>query len=73
MNKDPRKNLADKLIQLGLKASTANLISIEAGASQTIVNRLYLEELGIGGSFQDQIYNEVVKFYMGEFSYFENE
>lgn len=73
MKNDSRVVFANKLIKLGLNDSKANLIAIEAGASQTIVNRLYLEELGIGGRFQDQIFMEVVKFYMGEFSGFNDE
>ena len=35
------------LIKLGIDNSKANIIAVDAGSSQCIVNKLYLEDLGV--------------------------
>lgn len=68
MESDPRYKLSKSLSEIGLESGIANLIAVEGGSSQAIVNRIYLAELGITDKLQVKVFEEVVKFYMGEYS-----
>lgn len=64
---DARIILSNKFQSFGLSKRMSNLIALDAGSSQISVNREYLFDKGISKLIIDKIFNEVVKFYFGEF------
>lgn len=67
---DPRIILQNKLIELGLNRKEAFLIAIEAGSSQSIVDKEYLiEEFNFSRELLEMVVDAVGRFYVGVYSY----
>ncbi|MDD2284071.1 MAG: DpnD/PcfM family protein [Paludibacter sp.] len=65
---DERNKLMKVLCLIGLSEYMSNLISIEAGSSQAIVNEDYLIEIGVPVVYIDKVMHYVNMFYRGEFN-----
>lgn len=63
---DERNKLMKILCLIGLSEYMSNLISIEAGSSQTIVNEDYLIRIGVSTFYIDKVMHYVNMFYRGE-------
>jgi hypothetical protein len=63
---DEREILKKGLIKLGIDNSKANIIAVDAGSSQCIVNKLYLEDLGVSPKLMNKALKLVVLFYIEE-------
>jgi len=65
---DERNKLMKILCLIGLSELMSNIISIEAGSSQAIVNEDYLIEIGVPAVYIDKVMHYVNMFYRGEFN-----
>ena len=63
---DEREILKKGLIKLGIDNSKANIIAVDAGSSQCIINKLYLEDLGISAKLIKRALKLIVLFYIEE-------
>lgn len=63
---DERNKLMKILCLIGLSEYMSNLISIEAGSSQAIVNEDYLIRIGVSTVYIDKVMHYVNMFYRGE-------
>ena len=63
---DEREKLKQILIHIGLPKNKADIISIEAGSSQAIVNEEYLHDIGIPAYFFEAAMYYLNMFYRGE-------
>lgn len=68
---DPRVILKNELIKIGILISDANIIALDAGSSQVVVNSLYLKEFNYSLKIRNIALKLIGKFYSGEL--FENE
>ncbi|MEN6588862.1 MAG: DpnD/PcfM family protein [Proteiniphilum sp.] len=65
---DERKILEKILCFIGISENKSNLIAIEAGGSQCIVNEDYLLDIGIPDYFRSKAMDYINMFYRGELS-----
>jgi len=63
---DPRGKLKQELMNLGVNDSNSTVISLDAGSSQCIVNKEYLNHIKIDKSIFDKVLQKVIDFYCGE-------
>ena len=63
---DEREKLKQILIHIGLPKNKADIVSIEAGSSQTIVNEDYLHDIGIPAYLFEVAMYYINMFYRGE-------
>ena len=64
---DPRIILKQKLIKVGILPQDANLIALEAGSSQALVNKKYLISFQYSEKIRKKALNVVRLFYNGHF------
>jgi hypothetical protein len=62
---DPRERLENELLKIGLDKKSSTLISLDAGSSQCVVNREYLDELEINSKIINEVHQKVIAFYSG--------
>lgn len=65
---DPRIILKEKLISIGIAANQAFIIALDAGSSQVIVNKEYLDEFKFHQRLSNKALAMITKFYNGELS-----
>lgn len=65
---DPRMVLVEKLVDSGLPKKLAFTIALDAGSSQTIVGKEYIQELCVSKEFEEVIFDKVSRFYFGYYS-----
>ncbi|NJN98439.1 MAG: hypothetical protein HC875_32300 [Anaerolineales bacterium] len=66
--RDPRMVLFDKLRRLGLKEREAWPIALDAGSSQTSIDREYLYSIDLAEqALQDKILFLITRFKLGDF------
>ena len=63
---DRRIVLRDNLLNIGCSHSVAQLVSVEAGGSQKIVDADYLKSLGLEGMLLVKSIGYVQQFYLNE-------
>lgn len=63
---DKRMKLRKKLIDIGYSPTIANIISVEAGGSQILVDFDYLKSIGLKSKLLNQCIKLVQKFYLDE-------
>ncbi|HCL00509.1 MAG TPA: hypothetical protein DHW42_10460 [Candidatus Marinimicrobia bacterium] len=63
---DKRIELRKKLLDIGCCPTIANIISVEAGGSQKIVDIDYLKSIGLKEKFLNQCIKLVQNFYLDE-------
>jgi hypothetical protein len=65
---DSRIILKEELISIGIVANQASIIALDAGSSQVIVNKEYLDEFKFHKSISNKALAMITKFYNGELS-----
>ena len=65
---DPRIILKEELISIGIVGHEASIIALDAGSSQVIVNKEYLDEFKYHKSKSNKALAMITKFYNGELS-----
>lgn len=63
---DSRTILVNELLKLGVNKYNATVIALDAGSSQCVVNKEYLNDINIDKSILEDVYKKVVDFYCGE-------
>lgn len=66
MGLDRRSKLRNDLLNAGCSTTEANIIAIDAGGSQTIVDIDYLQSLGLSGAILERSAEFVQDFYLEE-------
>jgi len=67
---DPREILLNELVSSGIPKTLAYSVSLDAGSSQAIIDKEYLEELKISKEMEEIILEKVSRFYFG---YYDND
>ena len=67
VKRDDSVLLMEDLIKLGLKEEDAELIAIEAGSSQIMVNKSYLNTFPISSRIKSEVLKKICNFYIGEY------
>lgn len=62
---DAREILIKELVSLGIPEGVSVCIALDAGSSQVIVNKEYIEKLGIQRKMQNIVLEKVTRFYSG--------
>jgi len=65
---DPRIILKNELIKFGFVPNDATIIALDAGSSQTRVNREYLSEFKVSKQQKENALEYVIKFYQGDYT-----
>lgn len=65
---DPRIVLKEELIAIGILSKQASIIALDAGSSQVIVNKEYLDDFKFFKIITIKVLAMITKFYNGELS-----
>jgi hypothetical protein len=63
---DDRLILAKKLVSIGVESKIASFIALDAGSSQCVVNRAYLEDCNISKELIADSLDIITSFYCGD-------
>ena len=63
--RDPRYILYDEFVSVGIPQKLAFTIALDAGSSQVVIDKEYLNELNISKEMEEIIFEKVSRFYFG--------